>query len=227
MKTNSKVLFLFGLSTVGMIIFAGLYIFNPRTIPDTKVITNTDTSIVTNTVKQEVVTEVPAQLSEETLSQIGIGKQVQYGIANHAALDEVLFLRKDIRVEIIIEPKINDTIIEDQVRAKFELVLRRNNVPLNPNSTNTVTFAINGFWGQNNDGAKNDLLIYKVGCYVNDWQPVFQDGVCHYAFVRIWSKGNSFGTVGKLKATESILDDAEKEAEIFANDYLTANPPSK
>jgi len=102
------------------------------------------------------------------------------------------------------------------------LVLRRNNVPIDPSSIDSVAVEIDGFF----DDATHLLLCFSITCDVEESQAVFRAGDCRFANVAIWRK-EKFGTVGKAKANEALLRNAEQFAEMFANDFLSANPKPK
>jgi hypothetical protein len=100
------------------------------------------------------------------------------------------------------------------------IALRRNNVPIDPNSAEVVNLVIQGFF----NNSSQQLLCYSITCNVDESQWVFRQRECHLATVRVWNKGGWFGYVGREKANEPLLNDVEKCAEIFANDFLSANP---
>ena len=126
-----------------MVVFAGLYFFNPRTIPTTKVTTTVNT-VVTNTVFQEVSTKPSA----ETLAQIDLGKRIYSALTNTVHDAAVLFAIKGVKVKYNLSG-MTDVVSENDIKAKFELALRRNNVPIDPDATSFLIVSLNGMWVNN------------------------------------------------------------------------------
>jgi len=231
--TQNKAWTFCGVSTVGMIVFAALYFNKPPPPIQSKptTITSIVTNTVTNTVTQEVVKEVPkevekivtvpAQISSDDQKLINLGAKLMDAVTNSPIKDDqVLFGMKDVNVFYIIGDKIKEFVTEDEIKAKFELTLRRNNVPINPKSFNTVVFSVAGF----SDDATKTLISYSTKCYVTEYQTIFRQGVCHQSLITVWEKGGFYGYAGKNKINDVMLDNAEKDAEMFANDFLSANP---
>jgi hypothetical protein len=125
----------------------------------------------------------------------------------------------DIKVNYHIDDEISQTIILDEVKARFELALRKNGIIINPDSKNRLNVIINGFLDQS-----KALMCWSIKYEVFENQFVCRNGVWHMENVAVWNKSGKYGTVGVLKANDGILDNVEKGAEIFANDFLTANP---
>jgi hypothetical protein len=222
---------LFAVSTIGMLIFAGLYLSTPKTTRTIQtriqIVTNTVTSSVTNTLTNEVLKEVPKYVRNIVKVPAEIPPDYNYAMqliqkmtnATYTPLEQVLFNMKDVRVFYTLDDAVKQVVSEDEVKAKFELTLRRNNVPLDPNSQNVLQLTINGFFDDN-----HVILNYAIECEVAESQFIFRNGDVHNAIVKVWVRGGSFGTVGRANANESLLKDVEKRAEMFANDFLSANP---
>jgi len=232
-NTPSKAWVFCGVSTIGMIVFAALYFNNPTPKIQTEptVVTTIVTNTVTNTVTQEVVKEIPkevekivtipAQISLDDQKLINLGAKLMDAFTNSPIKDDqVLFGMKDVNVFYIIGDKIKEFVTEDEIKAKFELTLRRNNVPINPKSFNTVFFSVAGF----SDDATKTLISYSTKCYVTEYQTIFRQGISHQSLITVWEKGEFYGYAGKNKINDVMLDNAEKDAEMFANDFLSANP---
>lgn len=228
----SKVWVLFALSTTGMLIFAVLYFLTPHGGPTqlpaqivTKTVTNTLVSFVTNEVIKEVpkeiekIVNVPAEIPSEYSIAMDIFQQMTN--ATVVASDGVLFKMHDVRTVCSISDALRGTISEDQLKARFELTLRRNNIPLNPISSNVLVFDISCTIGNRN----GDLVVYDTDCHVDEPQVIWREGECHRAAVRVWSAEGRFGANSDKTAIQEIfLKNAERSAELFANDYLAANP---
>jgi len=190
----------------------------------TNTVTNTETRFVTNTVVKEVpkeierIVKVPAVIPDDYFNALNF-----YQRMTNATLvpdTQVLFKLKDVHVEMLLNDESKTIISEDEVRAKFELVLRRNNVPINEHSAYHLLIRIQGLW--NDD--RHNLLCFKTTfqLYENQW--IIRQGEIHTAWLGSWDKGGNYGTVGKAKANEALIKVVESAAEIFANDYLSANP---
>ncbi len=217
-----KNLIFFCISICATIIFAGC------DSKDDKIVTNYITNNVTTVVTNEIVKEIPKEVEKlvnvpaEIPPEYIVAKNLYDKMTNATTVssDQILFSMKDVKVNCILDSAVQQVISPDEVKAKFELALRRNNVSINPNSPNIVTFSIEGFF----DAATGQLLCYFINTTVCENQWVFRNGNCHMSLVIVWNKGDSYGTVGKSKANEALLNEVEKRAEIFANDFLSANP---
>jgi len=217
-----------------MLLFAMLYFTSPKPTPGniqrvTQIVTNTVTMIntVTNEVVKEVpkevekIVEVPAKIPQEYVAAMDLWQKMTN--ASFTPLEQVLFRMTNVNVICELDYAMQQVTSEDEVKAKFELTLRRNDVPIDPHSPNIVYLTITGFL----DPATPTTLCYAILCRVAERQWIFRWGECHLATVIVWNKGQSHGTVGKYKANEALLKEIEKCAEIFANDYLSANPKPK
>lgn len=185
----------------------------------TNTVTNYATSYVTNSVTNEVVKEVsvPAEIPKEYTDSFNIYQKMSN--ATFVGPDQALFQMNDVKISFYLDEAVKSTVLEDQIQAKFELTLRKNGITLNPNSQNTLSVTINGLY--NSEGT---ILTYTIVPELFERQWIFRNGVCHTEVVRVWSKGGQFGTVGKMKANDALQDEIEKTAEVFANDFLSANP---
>ena len=229
---NIKAWSLFGFSTAGMVIFALLYFFNPETKIQTHFvtnsITNTVTQFVTNTMTNVVVKEVPKEVEKIVNVPASIPQEYIAAVRIISNFDncdfvkdnQALFGMKDVQVLYFLEDDVKESVSEDEVRTKFELTLRKNNVPVSPTSKNYVTVNVEGFW---NDPPSRGLLAYTIEVSVYEKQTLLRGRQIHKAIVRVWGK-NWHGTVGRYKAKRSLLDQMEGDAEVFANDFLSANP---
>jgi hypothetical protein len=190
----------------------------------TNTVTNFTTSYVTNTVTinftNDVIKEisVPAAIPQNYIDGDTFLKWVR-NIPVLTADDQALFAMDDVKVVYSLDNTIRQTLLEDEVKAKFELTLRKNNIPVNSDSRNRVNVSITGFY---NDAGM--LLCYAIEVNVFESQLIFRNGEGRRGIVRVWSKGSSYGTVGKSKANDALLETVVKSAEVFANDFLSANP---
>ncbi|MDB6112248.1 MAG: hypothetical protein JWR69_3998 [Pedosphaera sp.] len=198
-----------GISVCAAVLFAGLYFFNPRTVFKTEAQTLTSTKAVEKIVKLSVNT-APEHLYAKAIHD-------QMKNATFITAGQMLFNMTDVKVNITVDDSIKTVISENAVRAKYELALRRNNVPINPQSEHVVAFNVQGLILADN------LISYAILQSVTEDNYIWRKGECHITPVRVWEKGGSFGTVGKVKAEEVLLQQIEKSAEIFANDFLSAN----
>ncbi len=137
--------------------------------------------------------------------------------AKVAPEDRVLFGIKSIHPHYEVSASLTNILTEDEVKAKFELTLRRNNVPIDYKSGEVVRADVEALLFDN-----GTAVCYETSLMVDESQLVFRNGECYRMSVRVWEKGGSFGTVGKNKASETIVNSIEKDAEIFANDFLSA-----
>lgn len=222
-SSTSKAWSLCAVCFLGMLVFAGLYFSNKNTTRTVSVPVNTITVVTNEVIKEfpkeiQKIIEVPANIPSEYIDALRIWNRISS--ASLVREDQVLFGMKDVRTYCTVDPRLQDLMSDDELKAKFELTLRRNNVPLNPNSQNAVHFRINGF----TDPSIKGLVVFSTECSVFEVQPFYRDGEWRKTLLEMWSKGNGYGTVGKDKANETWAKEAERQAEVFANDFLTANP---
>jgi hypothetical protein len=229
MKT--KAWLLFGISTCGAVVFATLYFLNPKIVirNDAKTITNTVTNTVIGVVTNEVVKEVPKEVEKivtvpaEIPDEYIQAKQIISNYDNCDFVDshQVLFGMKDVRVVYLLGDAVKQIVSEDDVRARFELTLRRNNVPINPTSQNVVLVDTEGFWGE--PPTSENLFTHSVTIELEEKQTLLRGNQLHKALVTVWQNSH-YGLVGKYNASNALLDTVEKEGDVFANDFLSANP---
>jgi len=75
--------------------------------------------------------------------------------------------------------------------------------------------AVKQFVSEDEAKAKYELTLRRNGIAINS---------SSQNAITVTINGSEFGRVGKLKAEDAILDRVEKDAELFANDFLSANP---
>jgi hypothetical protein len=200
-----------------MLIFAWLFFFHPKTSKQVERITDTVTNEVVREVPKEIqkIVTVPADIPAAYVKAMLLYEQMTN--ATFVLQKRVLFKMKDVRVDYLLGDAVKQVVSEDEVRAKFELTLRRNHVPIKPDSDNRVMCIIDGTFDQ-------QRLCYCLTCSVAESQLLLRDGEFHYASVIVWDKGGSLGLLKTDNPSEGLLNEVEKESELFANDYLSANP---
>ncbi len=187
---------------------------NYSTLYLTNVIVLTNTLVVTNEVIKEMQTwAIP--------NDFVAGQQLLAQMTNATVVNEAesLFKLQAVRVDYGFSQTAKDVLSTDTIKAKFELTLRNNGVPMNPNAPDTLLVSIEAFY----DDDRENILCYSIHYEVSGLQWIMRNGEWHRAIVTIWTKG-SYGTVGKLKASDALEQTITKGAEVFANDYLNANP---
>ena len=214
---NTKAWILCAISMAAMAVFATLFFLKDEPSLGVKTVTNTITNEVIKEIPKEVekLVPVPAEIPPEYQHAMRLFQKMTN--AEYASQADLLFNLKGVKAVCSVDENLKSIISADEVKAKFELTLRRNNVPIDPSSTFTLCFNIYGFF------SSESLICYAIECSALENQLIFREGDCKAALVPVWQKGNSFGTVGKTKASESLVPLAEKCAEIFANDFLSAN----
>lgn len=200
------------------------------TTTPTIAVTNTVTLTVTNTVDHyftntvtDVVTNfesIPLPIPADYVAAMDLLTKLTN--ATYVGEDQVLFNLKNVRVEYHLDDDIQKVITEDDVKARFELTLRQYNVPIDPDSKNVLIVTINGFFDPS-----QELLSDAFQCELDEVQLVCRGGEWHSASVRVWSKGDKFGYAGRDVANAQCVKTVQSLAEVFANDYLTANPAVK
>jgi hypothetical protein len=212
---------LFGLSTAGMVVFAVLYFSKPKTALQPRVISNTVTNVVVKEVPKEVekIVTVPAAIPQQYISAMRFVSNLNN--CDFVKGDQVLFGMKDVQVAYFVSD-LKGFISEDEVRDRFELILRKNNVPISPQSPNFIRVEVHGYWGDTLTPTR-DLLTYQFEVSFVEPQTVLRGGRMHKAYLTVWSQGG-YGTVGRANAAKDLFDRIELEAEAFANAFLAANP---
>ena len=75
-------------------------------------------------------------------------------------------------------------------------------------------------------GLNDTLLCYSFSSELDDTTWLLRGGECRIAKLPVYRKA-TYGTVGINKAHDSLLSDVQKRAEIFANDFLSANQANR
>lgn len=167
----------------------------------------------------EKILKVPAEIPQEYIQAAQVVSN--FDNADFVKRDQVLFGMKDVNIQYTLGDDIKRVVSEDEVKSKFELTLRRNNVPLNPKSINTVWVTVDGFFG---DATATQLILtHSISVDVSEIRTLIRFREMHKATIIVWHQ-NFFGMVGKANANKGLLDSVEKQAELFANDFLSANP---
>jgi hypothetical protein len=130
-----------------------------------------------------------------------------------------LFAMDDVKVMYILDDTIRRTLLEDDVKAKFELTLRNNGVPVSADSKNTITLSLTGFYDRT-----ATLLCYALNVHLYESEIIIRNGELRKGVVGVWSTDGVHGIVGKEIATDPLLKTIVNSAEVFANAYLSANP---
>ena len=180
---------------------------------------NGDTKELSERVKTP--STVAANLSAEDTAFIALGKAVSAAFTNTITNAQVLYKIGNVKMSYVLADDIKKVVTEEQVKAKFELVLRRNDIPIvttDEKPSVVLQLLVNGFLNQ------SDILCYKTQFRTIEFQPVYRQGEWRYALVTTWDDAGNLQTVEKSLAGDAILSQIEKGAEIFANDYLAANP---
>lgn len=187
-----------GISTLGMVVFATLYFEQPR-----------PTSMQ---VKQS--TDIPQGYTQAMLFVSN------YNSANFIKEAQLLSGIRDVRVNYTITNIAKNIIIEDELKAKFELELRKSGVSIDPQSGNFLNVILEGV---DDSGALGSLVAFDFHIYLFSVVTLNVNHTFHQASVAIWQQGYH-GVVGQIPAHDYILTKAEMLGDMFANDYLTANP---
>lgn len=133
--------------------------------------------------------------------------------------EEVFWNLKEVRVVVLINEVVKKFVGEDELRNKFELILRRNGVPVSDDAAcpTSCVFIIEGF---TSEGDLRLTYISQVKLRDNVW--LFRDGEPKFSKATFWEK-SGFGYAGSKVAKQTLMEDAEARAEAFANAYLKTN----
>src|ERR1039457_1511675 len=111
----------------------------------TSYVTNTDKIYFTNEVTKEV--SIPAAIPQNYIDGDTFLKWIR-NVPVIKSSDQALFAMDDVKVFYILNDTIKQIILEDDAKAKFELTLRKNGVPINPDSRNAVVVGLTGFYNE-------------------------------------------------------------------------------
>lgn len=148
MKTLRILSFLLCFGTCSIIVLGGCGSKDNSSVRIiTNIVTNYITSYVTNTEIINVTNEVPvpAAIPQNYIDGDMFLKWVR-NVPIITSDDQALFAMDDVKVLYILDNTIKQTVFEDDVKAKFELTLRKNGMPINPGSKNTVVVGLTGFY---------------------------------------------------------------------------------
>jgi hypothetical protein len=222
------------LTTTGTLLFAALYLFHPRTVERvqtvTQMITNGLVQWMTNTVVKEVeipkivekvvekTVEVPAAIPKEYQDALSLSRKI--GLAKLAEKNsDFLAKGEPLHIDYVIGDEIKGLITTDEVKAKFELVLRRNNVPVTSKvSINQINISIAGI--NNHDLS---YIIYSTSFSLKSGGYAFLDERAVFVVGTVWDFAGSYGTQLRSDFKSKMLQNVESAAEIIANAWLEAN----
>jgi len=161
--------------------------------------------------------EVPAKIPELYENALSFTKRFQASelVDSKVGLAGI----KSVKVAIGLTDDFKKYASETDLRTKFEITLRRSGVPIDEKSVYEVSYTVDGFIL---DGAP--LIAYHWSTVLYEVALCFHsDGSLVKKVATTWERGY-IGTVGTLKARETLISDSERAAETFANDWLAMNP---
>ncbi len=132
--------------------------------------------------------------------------------------DQVLFNIPNVAMSYSFSDDAKKFIVESEIKAKCELTLRRNNVPINEDSHFILALSIEGI--VTDDGVE---FSYNTRLELIESMFIIRQRDVKMKMLPTWSAGYQ-SLAGKNKAMQQILNNVEKLSEQFANDYLSANP---
>jgi hypothetical protein len=164
----------------------------------------------------EKIVRVPAAIPQEYIAAMqAVSNLVNCDFVKD---NQVLFGIKDVQVICFLTDATKQCVSDDEVRTRFELTLRKNGVPVNPTSKNYVQVIVEGLWDNNRWS-----ITFSVRVRVLETQTLIRGGEAHKASVTVWEK-SSYGFAGSIVANSGLLHAVDEQGEIFANDFLAANP---
>ena len=131
--------------------------------------------------------------------------------------DKVLFGIESVAITYSIDGEQLKAILpEEEVRARFELTLRRFGIPINPKSDAMIVVTVRGV-------KTPDGMAFSTTCGLGEPQYLFRGDTCHTALLFTWFNADYTGYASSANANQMMLKAVEKCSELFANDYLAAN----
>jgi hypothetical protein len=222
---------LFGVSSVGCILLVLLYLLNPRQkevfreiekrVPFEVYKTNLLIKEVTNCIEVPKIVEVPAAIPDSYLTLSNFVRDFWDApiLTNN---QQILSGLKSVCPKIYVESKLGDFVTADDIRAKYELTLRKNGVPVDSDSANWLTFTIDGLWQEGIGGQEKVTCSMHYSLYLSEMTRLYRNGSPKRTSVTTWSTG-MVGYAGRNKVREQSLQAAQELAEQFANAYLSQN----
>ncbi len=232
--SKSRTYYLLVLTTAGTALFAALYLFHPRTVDRVQTVTQTITNYlvqwVTNTVVKEVeipkivekvvekTVEIPAAIPKQYQDAFSLSEKVKLARLVEKNSD-YLVKGKPLHIDYSVGDQIRGLITTDEVKAKFELVLRRNKVPVASQfSTNWIGVSIDGINNQD-----RPHIIYSTHFSLKSVSYAFPDDRAVLVAGTVWEFDGSFGIIQRSQFQSKMLEEVERAAEIIANAWLEAN----
>ena len=186
-------------------------------------ITVRDTIVVVDTVFVEKVVEkkveVPAEIPP--LHEHALQKLVAEVGAEFADEKTCFSGLGGIEVSVGMDEDAEEILSKQRAKDKFELTLRRYDVPLSDSSNPYLALDIQALWNEEKTFAVYTMSVSLIEplIFYRDNKPSRKP---HRRYVALWEKAN-FGFAGKNVAREAFLRYIEENAERVANLYLSAN----
>jgi len=130
---------MFAITTAGILILGSFSFLSSTNAQEVQTTTTIATNVVTNTVANKTLSEnqnnpkTPVVLPPDAAMRFASN----YFNCDFVKKDQILFGMRD--VSVVYYNQLKDIISDDEMRAKFELTLRKSSVPINPASGNLVS----------------------------------------------------------------------------------------
>lgn len=130
-----------------------------------------------------------------------------------------LFNISSVNTVVSVEGGAKGLVMDNRIRNKFELNLRKHKIEVSDSAGVTVSLRIQGLWEK-----EHRFVVYTTRVEVNEFVPVLRDGEWKRLYVTIWAHGES-GFAGSQLAESAILESVESLAESFANAFWQGSRP--
>ena len=219
-KQNSHVGgFLAFVFAIGLAVVAYLYYQETQKPPEEKIkevvkeVPVEKIKEVIKEVEKEVQVEVPVELDESQQLAINIGEK-WLSAPTVADLDEVFYGIKNFKTKIALNDTVKKVVSEDKLRNKFELILRRNGISIDPESPYFLIFSVRGFWDPD-----EIRLTYTCDLKLLEIVTLYRNNDLRRTAVYTW-RTSRYGHAGKAVIEKAMLENIESYAEELSIKYL-------
>lgn len=124
----------------------------------------------------------------------------------------------NVEIHVVVGKLVSGDVSEDEIQARLELTLRKNNIPVRAKSGFLLWAVVDGFWN-----TTHSTCTYVVSIEMVENTVTWRANKPIRIAVTSWNDLD-FGFAGKAVMKNALLDSVQAKAEKFANDYLSQNP---
>jgi hypothetical protein len=159
--------------------------------------------------------EVPAKLTDDERMVMELGRRF-LSASVISKEDEPLQKIASVGVVVRINDAAKKALSEDRVKNKFELILRKHEIPLDAKSRHQLLVAVEGLWDK-----EEIQLTYSLSMELSEFVTITRGAELRRAMAIVW-QNSAYGFAGRTLVEEALLDTVDEMGEAFANKYLAA-----